>query len=212
MAKCKICKQSVLKRDLDSGKGIKLTHKGVNMYFCCEEHCKKHMDELKVKEQFYKDRDDIDRFVKENIFLYFDERKLPNAFFDRISDLANGTDRAREGRIIKNGRKEGYPMSVILETFKTQRDNILYCFRHKNFSKESQKINYMMAIIESNINDVYEAMERQKQMNESFEKNKEDDSISQIGLSMLNVEEPTEPIKQNEGYGFEDYFNAILDF
>jgi YHS domain-containing protein len=170
--KCRICKKGVTDKSINDGFGIVVNYNGKNMYFCCEEHCKQTMQELKKSEKWYKDRDDIDRFVKQNIFFYKDEQKLPKAFFDRLSDLGNGTLRCNGGsQFIRNGQKAGYPLEVILATFKSQRDNILYWFRNKSFTKESQKLNYMWSIIEGNINNEYEKWETE-QMFKNKEKTK----------------------------------------
>jgi YHS domain-containing protein len=159
--KCRVCGENITFKSVEEGRHIKITYNDKNYYFCCEEHCGQYMKQLKAMELYYKERDDIDIFVKQNIMFYKDNQKLPTYFFDRLADLNNGTDRGKEGdREVKNGERKGYPMPVILQTFKSQRDTILYWFRNKSFKNEKQKLNYMWKIIEGNINDEYEKWER----------------------------------------------------
>jgi hypothetical protein len=84
---------------------------------------------------------------------YSATQKLPNSLVTRIQDLRNGTIMQKGvGRVIKS--KDGYTYQTILNTFLTLSDKIRWAFDNKDFTSESNKISYMMAIIDSNINDL----------------------------------------------------------
>jgi YHS domain-containing protein len=188
--KCRICGEQITAKTVQEGKHIKITYNDKNYYFCCEKHCSEYMKELKEKELYVKERDDIDKYVKENIMLYKDNQKLPTYFFDKLADLANGTERGKQGKKVQNGERKGYPMPVILETFKSQRDTILYWFRNKNFVNEKQKLNYMWKIIEGHLNDEYEKWENIKQA-KIIEKTKQEVDESQVNMIFGDLNSPT---------------------
>lgn len=168
--KCRVCKKEVTSQNIKDGFGIKINYKEKNIYFCSELHCGEYFRELKSKEVETKIIDEINEYVKKNLFFYDDSQKLPTLFYNRLKDLRNGTCR-NQGKI-KNGRKEGYGYEVILETFKSARDNILYSFRMKQFSNESGRVNYMFAILENKINDVYIGLENNKKQTKKVEENR----------------------------------------
>jgi YHS domain-containing protein len=153
--KCKVCGKVVTNKSIEDGVNVKITYEGKNYYFCCGDHCGSYMKELKDKKKHFEGVKEIDEYVKKNIMLYNDNQKLPNAFFTRLNDLFNGTERFKYGETVHNGEKAGYPLEVISATFKSQRDSILYWFRNKSFQNEAQKLNYMWKIIEGNINNEY---------------------------------------------------------
>lgn len=153
--KCKVCGKNVTPKNVEDGIAVKITYEGKNYYFCCGEHCGEYMTEVKNKKKHYEDVKLIDEYVKKNILLYDDNQKLPHSFFQRLNDMFNGTERYKFGEHVQNGKKSGYPLEVILSTFKSQRETILYWFRNKSFQNESQKLNYMWRIIEGNVNTEY---------------------------------------------------------
>jgi|688.fasta_scaffold146640_3 hypothetical protein len=85
---------------------------------------------------------------------YTSQQKLPDSLITRIKDMRNGTIMQQGvGRVVKSN--EGYPYEVIFDTFLSCGNSIRWNFENKIFEKESQKINYMMRIIDSNINNNY---------------------------------------------------------
>lgn len=153
--KCRICGKQVTYTQVKLGEAIRVNYKKVNIYFCSEKHCG---DFFKVENEKAKNNkllDDIDKFAK-NELEYFNKMPiLPTALFTRINDLRNGTRRNAFGEI-KNGTDDGYPYEVILQTFIECKDKINYAIINKlGNAKESQKINYIMTIIEGNINNIY---------------------------------------------------------
>ncbi|EQB9784618.1 hypothetical protein ACYZ70_001500, partial [Clostridium botulinum] len=116
--------------------------------------CEKEYDDLmEFKSNELKWFDELYNHIK-IILGYTNEQLLPNYLITRLQDLRNGTVMQKGiGRIVKS--KEGYKYEVILDTFLSQSDKIEWVFNNKQFKNERNKINYMMAIIENNINDNY---------------------------------------------------------
>ena len=74
-----------------------------------------------------------------------------------------------------------YNVEVIIETFRQSRDNINYWLSLDNkFKNESAKINYMMAIIKNNINDV------DKQWRREQKRKQQEDKVS-VDIDMMGV-------------------------
>lgn len=185
--KCRVCKKNITPQNIKDGFGVKINYKEKNIYFCSESHCGEYFQEIRLREKEMEQIKEIDTFVKKNLFFYDDVQSLPNFFYNRLKDLRNGTSRSR-GQI-KNGRKEGYSYNVILETFKASKDSILYSFRMKQFKNESGRINYMFAIIENKINEVYIGMENIKKQDKKVEiarENLETDSerINEVDIGL----------------------------
>jgi hypothetical protein len=153
--KCRICKKQVTSWQLKDDIAIKITANNINLYFCSQECCKKYFEEEKNKKHKVEMLDKIDKFIKENINCFNKIPVLPTSLFTRINDLYNGTSRIVQ-RKINNGTGKGYSYDVILATFEKCKDSINYALDNKLVdAKESQKVNYLMAIVENNINDAY---------------------------------------------------------
>ncbi|KGM93546.1 hypothetical protein IRP63_14225 (plasmid) [Clostridium botulinum] len=121
--------------------------------------CEQDYNELmEYKENEIKWFDELYEHIK-GVLAYTKEQQLPRYLITRLQDLRNGTVMQRGvGRVIK--QKEGYKYDVILNTFLTCGDDIRWSIGNKSFKNEHQRINYMMAIIENNINDIYIGMQR----------------------------------------------------
>ena len=81
---------------------------------------------------------------------YDESQKLSTFFIQRLKGL-------RYGQYIRNNNTNilsDYPFDIILFTFKICRPQIIYILTHKDFKDERHKVNYIMKIVESNINDV----------------------------------------------------------
>lgn len=150
--KCKYCNELITENnDLVIIKGKTRTNKtkNINLHQKCEQEYK---DLMEYKESEIKWFNEVYEYIKE-LLNYSDSQKLPNSLVTRIQDLRNGTIMQRGvGRVIKS--KEGYTYQTILNTFLTLSDKIRWAFENKDFTSESNKISYMMAIIDSNINDL----------------------------------------------------------
>ena len=102
------------------------------------------------KEQEKKEFNELYEYVKKDILQYPNDVALPKYLVMRLKGL-------RDGKFIVNKKiksKADYPYSVIMLTFKFCKSNILRAIETKNFKNEQMKINYIMVIIENNINDI----------------------------------------------------------
>lgn len=102
------------------------------------------------KEQEKKEFNELYEYVKKDILQYPNDVALPKYLVMRLKGL-------RDGKFIVNKKiksKADYPYSVIMLTFKFCKSNILKAIETKNFKNEQMKINYIMVIIENNINDI----------------------------------------------------------
>lgn len=90
--------------------------------------------------------------------------KPPVSLFQRLEGL-------RCGEYIPTGKDTGieYPYDVIRFTFMAMAGNIRSALKSVDFKDESHKINYILVIIEKNINDIYMAIERNKKAKEKTE-------------------------------------------
>jgi len=150
--KCKYCNEMILEdNDKIIIKERTKTDKVKTIYIHkkCEQEYKELME---YKDNEIKWFNEIYEYVFE-LLNYNDTQKLPPSLITRLQDLRNGTVMQRGvGRVIKS--KEGYTYQTILNTFLTLSDRIRWAFENKDFTNEKSKINYMMAIIDANINDL----------------------------------------------------------
>ena len=81
-----------------------------------------------------------------------------------------------------NELHEYYSYEVIYRTIKFVEDRIRYAVENKNFNNEQSEVNYLMAIISNNINEVYkEYTKEQKELMKLFEEPK-----NEIDLDIIN--------------------------
>lgn len=150
--KCKYCNELITEEDsLLKIKEITNTGKtkSINLHKKCEQE---YQELMEYKESEIKWFNEVYEYIKE-LLNYDDIQKLPNSLVTRIQDLRNGTVMQRGvGRVIKS--KEGYTYQTILNTFLTLSEKIRWALENKDFNSEASKISYMMAIIDSNINDL----------------------------------------------------------
>jgi hypothetical protein len=150
--KCKYCNELIDKDDKITLKDTTSTGKVKNTYLHrqCENDYKELME---YKQEEIKWFNEVYEYIKE-LLGYTSCQQLPKSLITRLYDLRNGTVMMRGvGRVVKS--KEGYKYDVILNTFLTNSDTIRWSFDNKIFKNEQNKINYMMAIIDSNINNTY---------------------------------------------------------
>lgn len=103
-------------------------------------------------------------YVKTNI-LGYDTQKLPSHFILRLKGLA-------KGKFIANKNIKpmaNYDFKTILYTFKICKPAIMEALRSVAFKDESHKINYIMVIIEKEINNVVERINKKKISEEKVE-------------------------------------------
>jgi hypothetical protein len=157
--KCKYCDEIIEKDDLyiintttstGKEKKIRLHKQCLNDY---NELMEYKNNEIKWFNETYE-------YLKE-LLNYTNEQKLPKSIIIRIQDLRNGVIIEKGiGRVVKS--KEGYPYDIILDTLLSNADVIRWAIEQKNFTSENNKINYIMAIVDSHINDSYIASQNKQ--------------------------------------------------
>jgi hypothetical protein len=121
-----------------------------------------------TKEQERQEFDKLYSYIKTEILNYPDDMALPKHIVMRLKGLRNGQFIVNKS----HKTKADYPYSTILLTFKFCKQQILNALTTKKFTSEQNKINYIMAIIENNINDVVlrlKAKEKSEKMVEKTE-------------------------------------------
>jgi hypothetical protein len=175
--KCKLCGKE-LNRD-----EAYVYYKGKTKQYCCsEEEYQQFIDE-KEMEKYYWNK--LYEFVKKNVLDYDSVKQLPRSLIIRLQNLRNGTSMQPTVGVVKQS-KCGYSYKVILKTFEKHLQDIKTWTQMKSFNSENQRINYIMAIIENNINKVYDNEKKEHERILSLFQNNEDD----IDIKNMNLEEP----------------------
>lgn len=107
-------------------------------------------------------------YVQMSLFGYPKETKLTKYTIGRLHGI-------RQGKFMGNKKKKtyaNYPYEVILNTLMVNSQSIRDAFKRKGMKSEYNKTNYMAAVIENNINDMYLRMinlEQEKQKSEQID-------------------------------------------
>lgn len=130
--------------------------------------------------------DTLYQYVRKEILDYDDNQSLPTSFVLRLKGLS-------EGKFIANKKtksKANYSFEVILNTFIYCKRSIKRAIKNKTFINEQAKFNYIMAVVQNNINDIY------NKMNEADKQKKKVDT-HKIEIFENNYERKTEDIKND---------------
>lgn len=106
--------------------------------------------------------DELYTYVKKNIMGYDDDQALSNAMVLRLKGLL--TNKFMENNNIQS--TANYSYETILNTFKYSYLDIQKALRTNNFKDESHKFNYILKIVEKNINTVYVRMKNAQKAKE----------------------------------------------
>ena len=98
--------------------------------------------------------DELYTYVRKNVMGYDDNQALSSAMVLRLKGLL--TNKFMENNNIKS--TANYSYETILNTFKYSSLDIIKAIRTNNFKDESHKFNYILKIVEKNINTVYVRM------------------------------------------------------
>lgn len=98
--------------------------------------------------------DELYTYVRKNIMGYDDNQALSSAMVLRLKGLL--TNKFMENNNIKS--TANYSYETILNTFKYSSLDIQRALRTNNFKDEQHKFNYLLKIVERNINTVYMKM------------------------------------------------------
>lgn len=106
--------------------------------------------------------DELYTYVKKNVMRYDDDQALSNAMVLRLKGLL--TNKFMENNNIKS--TANYSYETILNAFKYSSLDINKALRTNNFKDESHKFNYVLKIVEKNINTVYVKMKNAEKARE----------------------------------------------
>ena len=133
------------------------------------------MARKKMTEKEKQDWENLYYYVK-NIMGYDENQALSNTMVLRLKGLL--TNKFMENNNVKS--TANYSYETILNTFKFSSADIQKALRTVNFKDENHKLNYILKIVEKNINNVYMKMKNVEKAKEKA-KNMELDTINHIG-------------------------------
>lgn len=120
------------------------------------------MARKKMTEKEKQDWETLYNYVKSNIMNYDDNQSLSSTMVLRIKGLLTN-------KFIENGNIEAsanYSYETILNAFKYSSLDIQRVLRTNNFKDEMHKFNYILKIVEKNINTVYMKMKNAERAKE----------------------------------------------
>ena len=123
------------------------------------------MAKKKMTEQEKADWESLYTYVKSNIMGYDENQALSSAMVLRLKGLL--TNKFMENKNIES--TANYSYKTILNTFKFCSSDIHKALRIKNFTDEQHKFNYILKIVEKNINNVYVRMRGIQKSEEKIE-------------------------------------------
>lgn len=112
------------------------------------------MARKKMTKEEKQDWDDLYNYVKTNIMGYDENQALSKAMVLRLKGLL--TNKFMENKNIED--TANYSYKTVLNTFKFCSITIKNALRTNSFKDENHKFNYVLKIVEKNINDVYMRM------------------------------------------------------
>lgn len=98
--------------------------------------------------------DNLYEYVRTKVMRYDSNQALPSKMVLRLKGMMNG-------KFMANGSTKdmaNYSYDVVLNTFKYSMPDIQRALGSVSFKDESHKFNYVMKIVEGNLNDVYMRM------------------------------------------------------
>lgn len=119
----------------------------------------------KMTEKEKKDWETLYQYVKKIVLGYDDNQSLSSNMVLRLKGLLNG--KFMENKNIQN--KSNYSYETVLNTFKFSMPEIQKALRNNTFNNENHKFNYIMKIVEGNLNTVYLRMKNMKKSQEKME-------------------------------------------
>lgn len=120
------------------------------------------MARKKMTEKEKQDWDNLYTYVRKNIMGYDDNQSLSNAMVLRLKGLL--TNKFMENKNIES--TANYSYETILNTFKYSSFDIQKALRTNNWTNEMHKFNYVLKIVEKNINTVYMRMKNAEKAKE----------------------------------------------
>ena len=124
------------------------------------------MAKKKLTEKEIEDWDALYMYVKNSILKYDENQSLPSSMVLRLKGLL--VNKFMENNSIKDSANYSY--ETILYTFKFCSPEIFEALRTKRFKDEQHKFNYILKIVENNINNVYLRMKNVEKAKEEAKK------------------------------------------
>ena len=121
---------------------------------------KKHMSKQDIE-----DWEKLYEYVKCNVMGYDDNQSLSKDMVLRLKGLSTGKFMANNN--IKDNANYSY--KIILLTFKYCHSSIQRALNSVSFANEQHKFNYILRIVEDNINNVYMRMKKKNKIKEEIE-------------------------------------------
>lgn len=116
-----------------------------------------------MKKDSQEDWIELYEYVKKDILGYTEDMKLPKRFVLRLQGIHKGVFIGN-----KNIPSQAeYSYKTILLTFKIKKLDIIIGMKNNTFKDENHKINYIMSIVESAINDTVIKMKNAKKAEEA---------------------------------------------
>lgn len=112
--------------------------KGKNRYFCNEFEYMQYLEDEEKKIQIKEERNQLITWIVEEFYDYEVGMVFPLTLSKRLNPLFNF-----------------YPIPVIKEAFEANSELLYWAVKNKDFQNEFSKTCYIMHVIDSNINDVY---------------------------------------------------------
>lgn len=119
----------------------------------------------KMTKEEIKDWEELYQFVKTKVMNYDEKQALSKNMVLRLKGLLN--DKFMANNNVK--KKADYSFKVVLNTFKACMPEIQRAVDIKSFKNEMQKFNYILAIVNGKINDVYIRMKKVEKYNKEVE-------------------------------------------
>ena len=114
--------------------------------------------ELARQEFANKEKESLDSLVKTIMRIHRRKAQIPDAHYQRINDLRNGTDRYR--KFWRSKYKEGVPYNVIEEAYKLSKSSIDYARNLGRFKDTNHELAYSFKIVCGKVEDAYKKIER----------------------------------------------------
>lgn len=144
-------------------KGIQLRNETVKSCGCIERE--KLLNKHRMSQQEKEDWDELYQYVRSNVMGYDENQSLSKYMVIKLKGLLNNKSVANN----KIENTANYSYQTVLNTFKFCMPNIQKALKTKSFKDENNKINYICAIVERNLNDVYIKMRNAKKIEEKIE-------------------------------------------
>lgn len=147
-----------------------------------------------MTEQEKIDWDNLYQYVKK-ILGYDDTMALPKFVVMRLKGLSEGKYYANK----KTRSMAQYDYKTIYLTFVYCKDKVVKALQTKNFKNEQNRFNYIMAIVENNINDVVIKLRNAKKSKQIAEK-----QVAKIEIDII----PTTQLNQNSKISIDENLNS----